>query len=242
MSKESVMSFISKRLPTIILALVMSAPAAHAQFAVIDVAAVTQLLTEVQNLEQALTVAREHLAEAQAQLQSMTGDRGMERLLSGTDRNYLPTDWQQLSAALDDTGSAYTALSTGIQQAMAEDTVLSAQQVATLSPDGQRQLAADRSTTALLQAVSRQALANSSGRFGDLQQLIDAIGSASDQKGILDLNARIGAEQAMLENERTKLAMLVAAAEAQRWADEEQDRERVIADQGQFATRFQPTP
>ena len=236
------MSFISKRLPTIILALVVTAPAAHAQLAVIDVAAITQLLTEVQNLEQTLTVAREHLAEAQAQLQSMTGDRGMERLLSGTNRNYLPTDWQQLTAALDDTNSAYTALSTGIQQAMAQDTVLTPQQVATLSPDGQRQLAADRGTTALLQAVSRQALANSSDRFGDLQQLIDAIGSASDQKGILDLNARIGAEQAMLENERTKLAMLVAAAEAQRWADEEQDRERVIAGQGEFATRFQPTP
>ncbi len=236
------MSFISKWLPTIILTLVVTAPAAHAQFAVIDVAAVTQLLTEVQNLEQTLTVAREHLAEAQAQLQSMIGDRGMERLLSGTNRNYLPTDWQQLTGALADTSSAYTALSTGIQQAMAEDTVLTPQQVATLSPDGQRQLAADRGTTALLQAVSRQALANSSNRFEDLQQLIEAIGSASDQKGILDLNARIGAEQAMLENERTKLAMLVATAEAQRWADEEQDRERVIAGQGEFATRFQPTP
>jgi type IV secretion system protein VirB5 len=236
------MSLISKRLPTIVLALAVMAPAAHAQLAVIDVAAVTQLLTEVQNLEQALTVAREHLAEAQAQLQSMTGDRGMERLLSGTNRNYLPTDWQQLTAALDDTSSAYTTLSTGIQQAMTEDTVLTPQQVATLSPDGQQQLAADRRTTALLQAVSRQALANSSGRFDDLQQLIEAIGSAADQKGILDLNARIGAEQAMLENEQTKLAMLVAAAEAQRWADEEQDRERAIAGQGEFATRFQPTP
>ncbi|MGA7537851.1 MAG: type IV secretion system protein [Steroidobacteraceae bacterium] len=236
------MSLISKRLPTIVLALVVMAPAAHAQLAVIDLAAVTQLLTEVQNLEQALTVAREHLAEAQAQLQSMTGDRGMERLLSGTNRNYLPTDWQQLTAALDDTSSAYTALSTGIQQAMTEDTVLTPQQVATLSPDGQQQLAADRRTTALLQAVSRQALANSSGRFDDLQQLIEAIGTASDQKGILDLNARISAEQAMLENERTKLAMLVAAAQAQRWADEEQDRERAIAGQGEFATRFQPTP
>ena len=236
------MSCISRRLAAIVLALVATAPAAHAQLAVIDLAAVTQLVTEVQNLEQSLTVARQHLAEAQAQLQSMSGDRGMERLLSGTNRNYLPTDWQQLTAALDDTSSAYMALSTGIQQALTEDTVLTPQQLATLSPDGQQELAADRRTSALLQAVSRQALANSSDRFGDLQQLIDAIGSAGDQKGILDLNARIGAEQAMLENERTKLAMLVAAAQAQRWADEEQDRERAIAGQGEFATRFQPTP
>jgi type IV secretion system protein VirB5 len=236
------MSLLKGRLPVLAIALVMAAPVAHAQFAVIDVAAVTQLVTEVQNLEQAIAVAREHLAEAQAQLRSMTGDRGMEHLLAGTNRNYLPTDWGQLTAALDDTSSAYAALAAAIGQALAEDTVLTSQQIATLSPDAQRQLAADRNTAALLQAVSRQALANASSRFADLQQLIDAIGSASDQKGILDLDARIGAEQAMLENERTKLAMLVAAAEAQHWADEEQDRERAIAGQGEFATRFQPTP
>jgi type IV secretion system protein VirB5 len=236
------MSCVGKRFPIIVLALLAMAPAAHAQFAVIDVAAVTQLVTEVQNLEQALTVARGQLAQAQAQLRSMTGDRSMEQLLAGTNRNYLPANWPQLAAALDNTNSAYTALSAGIQQALSEDAILSPQQVATLSPDGQRQLAADRQTAALLQAISRAALANASGRFGDLQQLIGAIGSASDQKGILDLNARIDAEQAMLENEGTKLAMMVAAAQAQRWAAAEQERERAVAGQGEFATRFQPTP
>ena len=236
------MTSITNRLSIAALAILLVTPAAHAQFAVIDVAAVTQLVTEVQNLEQALTVARQHLAEAQTELRSITGDRGMEQLLAGTSRNYLPTDWGQLTAALNNTSSAYASLSAGIQQVLAEDTVLTPQQVAMLSPDGQRQLATDRNTAALLQAVSRQALANASSRFADLQQLINAIGTASDQKGILDLNARIGAEQAMLENEQTKLVMLVAATDAQRWADEEQDRERAIAGQGQFASRFQPTP
>jgi type IV secretion system protein VirB5 len=236
------MSFTKNPLPFFVLALMAFAPAAHAQFAVIDVASVTQLVTEVQNLEQALTVAREHLAEAETELRSMTGDRGMEQLLGGTNRNYLPADWAQLTAALNDTSSAYAALSAGIQQARAEDTVLTPQQIATLSTDGQKQVAADRSTAALLQAVSRQALANASSRFADLQQLIDEIGAAADQKGILDLNARIGAEQAMLTNEQIKLEMLMATAEAQRWADEEQARERTIDGQGQFATRFQPTP
>lgn len=230
------------RLPIVALALLLVTPAAHAQFAVIDVAAVAQLVTQVQNLEQALTVAREHLSEAETELRSMTGDRGMEQLLGGTNRNYLPGDWGQLTAALNGTGSTYATLSAAVRQALGEDAVLTAQQVATLSPDGQRQLTADRGTAALLQAVSRQALANASGRFADLQQLINSIGAASDQKSILDLNARIGAEQAMLENEQTKLLMLVAAAEAQHWADEEQDSERTVDGQGQFASRFQPTP
>ena len=236
------MSFIKNPLPMFILALGAAVPEAHAQFAVIDVAAVTQLVTEVQNLEQALTVAREHLEEAQTELRSMTGDRGMESLLAGTNRNYLPADWGQLTAALNGTSSAYVSVAASIQQALNEDAVLTPQQVATLSPDGQRQLADGRETAALLQALSRQALANASSRFADLQQLINAIGAAGDQKGILDLGARIGAEQAMLENEQTKLAMLAAAAEAQHWADEEQDRERAVDGQGQFATRFQPTP
>jgi type IV secretion system protein VirB5 len=235
-------SFVKSSLALVVLALIAAAPVAQAQFAVIDVAAVTQLLTQVQDLEQALAVAREHLSEAEAELRSITGDRGMELLLAGTNRNYLPADWGQLTAALNDTSSAYSALSAAIRQALAEDAVLTPPQLATLSPDGQRQLAADRDTAALLQAVSRQALANASSRFSDLQQLIDAIGGASDQKGILDLDARIGAEQAMLQNEQTKLAMMVAAAEAQRWANEEQDRERAVDEQGQFASRFQPTP
>lgn len=236
------MSFAKKLLPIIILGLTAAAPSAHAQFAVIDAAAVAQLVTEVKNLAQALTVARQHLAEAQTELRAMSGDRGMEQLLAGTNRNYLPADWGELVAALNDTNSAYSALSSGIQQALAEDTVLTPQQFDTLSPDAQRQLAADRGTAALLQAVSRQALANASNRFAALQQLINSIGTASDQKGILDLSARVGAEQTMLENEQNKLAMLVAAAEAQRWADEEQEREHAIAGQGEFATRFQPKP
>lgn len=236
------MSLVKISLSIVAFGLTVAAPAAHAQFAVIDVAAVTQLVTEVKNLEQTLTVAREHLAEAQTELRSMTGDRGMEQLLAGTNRNYLPGDWGELVAALNDSSSAYAVLSGGIQQALAEDTVLTPQQLGTLSPDGQRQLAAERRTAALLQATSRQALANASNRFAALQQLIGAIGTASDEKGILDLNARIGAEQAMLENEQAKLSMLVATAEAQRWTDEEQERERAIAGQGEFATRFQPKP
>ena len=117
------MASVTNLLPIAAFGLLVVTPAAHAQFAVIDVAAVTQLVTEVQNVEQALTVARQHLAEAQTELRSITGDRGMEQLLEGTNRNYLPTDWGQLTAALSNTSSAYATLSAGIQQVLAENTV-----------------------------------------------------------------------------------------------------------------------
>jgi type IV secretion system protein VirB5 len=95
---------------------------------------------------------------------------------------------------------------------------------------------------ALLQALSQDALGNASGRFASVQQLIDAIPSARDQKGILDLQARIGAEQGMLQNEQTKLQVLYQTAVAQDWATQQRAREQVIAAQGDFATRFEPTP
>ncbi len=222
--------------------LALAAASAHAQWAVIDVAAVARLSAEVQTLDQALTTAQQSLADARQRLAAMTGDRGMEHLLSGVRRNYLPRSWTQLTAALEDPGSSYGSLAASARQALAGDTVLAAPRFAALSPAAQVQIDSDRRTAALLQALSRQALANSSGRFALLQQLIDTIGRAHDQKAILDLTARIAAEQAMLENEQTKLRTLFAAVQAEHWADEERGRERAIAAQGDFATRFRPVP
>jgi type IV secretion system protein VirB5 len=42
------------------------------------------------------------------------------------------------------------------------------------------------------------------------------VNNSPDQKDILDLQARIGAEQVMLQNEMAKLAMLQSQAEANR--------------------------
>ena len=227
---------------TLLLLLGGLAPVAQAQFAVIDVAAVARLTTEVQTLAQTLATARQSLTQAEAQYRSMTGDRGMEGLLSGTDRNYLPTSWGALTAALAGSGTDSGALASGMREALAEDSVLTPAEVATLSPRAEQQLAAARGSTALLQTLARTALGNASSRFASLQQLIAAIGTASDQKAALDLAARIDAEQAMLVNEQTKLQVLFAAAEAQHWAAGDSAAERAIAQQGNFATRFQPTP
>ena len=79
-------------------------------------------------------------------------------------------------------------------------------------------------------------------RFAALQSLIAAIPSARDQKGILDLQARINAELGMLQNEQTKLQVLGQATEAMSAVNAQREREQVIVGQGQFSTRFQPAP
>lgn len=219
-------------IPLLILLAVAAPRPAQAQWAVIDVNAIVQLAKEVATLQQQLTTAQAELSEARTTYQAMTGDRGMERLLEGTPRNYLPTDWADLQQVLQGSSSAYGALASNTQGLITANAVLSGQQISALSPTERAEMLADRQHAALLQALTRDALSTASARFSDLQQLINAIPAATDQKGALDLQARIAAEQAMLENETIKLDVLYQTQAAEREAEDEQIREQAIANVG----------
>jgi len=224
------------------LLLALVAPAAHAQFAVIDIAAVNQLVSQVQQLEQQLATARSQLTQAQAEYQAMTGSRGMQSLLGGTVRNYLPSDWATVQGTLKGAAGAYPALAADLTRAVGANAVLTAPQLAALPAPAGQSLQAGRESAALLAALTHEALANSSQRFASLQQLIDTIGSANDQKSILELGARIAAEGGMLENEHTKLEGLYQSTQAEQWLNAQRTRELIVAGHGQFAGRFQPHP
>ena len=224
-----------------LVALLAVTSAAHAQFAVIDVASLTQLVSEVQTLEQQVATARNQLTQAQSEYQSITGARGMQQLLAGTTRNYLPADWAAVQSTLQGSGG-YPALAAQARAVINSTGVLSPQQLDALAPTANAQVQAGRESVALLASFSHTALANASNRFASLQKLIDAIGAANDQKGILELQARIGAELGMLQNENTKLQVLYQAMQAQDWANAQRTRELTIAGHGQFDSRFQPHP
>jgi type IV secretion system protein VirB5 len=224
-----------------LLALLAGTPAAHAQWAVVDVGAIAQLIQEVQVLEQELATAQGELAQSQQTFRSMTGNRGMQMLLAGVARNYLPTSGGDLQSLLAGNPGAWGALGGAMQALVDQNAVLSAQQIGQLAPAATH-LEAVRRTTALAQAIEAAALANSSARFGSLEQLIGAIAGASDQKAILELNARIGAEQTLTANEQTKLEVLQRAMQSQRWSDRLREREQIVALHGRFDTRFEPVP
>jgi len=223
--------------------LLSAAASARAQMAVIDVASLARLAQQAQTLMQQLAAARAQLLQLQTQYQSMTGNRDMQSLLSGTVRNYLPTNWSQLSGVMQGNGDGgYGTLAQGVQGNVQANAILSPQQLATLPVAERAQITATRQSVALVQALAQDELSNVSARFASIQRLIDAIPSAKDQKGILDLQARINAEQGMLQNEQTKLLVLFQAAVGQDWAIRQRERELIIAGQGRFATRFEPSP
>jgi len=59
---------------------------------------------------------------------------------------------------------------------------------------------------------------------------------------MLELQAAIGAERGLLQNEQTKLQLLHQAARSEQLANRQREREQIIAGQGQFASRFEPSP
>jgi P-type DNA transfer protein VirB5 len=216
----------------VLIVLVGFSPRSHAQIPVTDVGAIAQLLIQVQQLTQQLQTIQNQLTQARMEYQSITGSRGMQNLLSGTNRNYLPPTWTQMQSTATGSGGVYGALSLSILGLTAANAILSPTAMNSMSPAERNAIQAQRQSAALQQAVSQQALSTTSNRFASLKQLIGAIPSATDQKGILELQARIGAEQGMLQNEQTKLQMLFKAAQAQDAAQRQQMREQAIADSG----------
>ena len=223
------------RLSLVLSALFLFAmPAAHAQWAVIDVGAIAQLIQQVQLAEQELATAQNTFRTAQQQFNAITGGRGMELLMGGINRNYLPTSLAQVNAVIAGRGGPFAGLSAQINALIGANTVLTPAQFAALSVSEQSAVTSARQNAALLQALSGQALSTTSGRFANLQTLIGAIPSASDAKGSLDLQARIAAEQAMLANDESKLQALYRTAQAQEWARNQRSQEQAIADIGSF--------
>jgi type IV secretion system protein VirB5 len=202
---------------------------AHAQFVVIDPGAIAQLILEVQQLEQAVQLAQTTLAQAQQAYAAITGGRGMQLLLSGIDRNYLPTNWNQLL-------STAGALGADVAATIQRNSILTPDVTANFSPAETQILNARRSAVALNEALARQELANVSARFNSIQTLINAIGTATDEKGILDLQARIQSEQGMLQNENSKLHVLYEAAQSQAQTANARADEQAIQDIGHLRT------
>jgi type IV secretion system protein VirB5 len=219
-----------------------AAPAAHATYPVIDAAAIKQLVVQINYWKQQITAMQRELTQLQQTHAALTGPRGMQALLSMSDaeRNYLPKDWAGVAQVLAGQSAQYGALASAVESGIAQRAVLDPARLARMTEAERTSIEEERRASMGLTVMTREAYAQAGARFASLAQLVQAIGSASDAKAIADLQGRIAAEQAMLENEQAKLAVLsqVAAAEAQ--VREQQRRELAIAGHGTFQARLRP--
>ena len=219
----------------------MAAPV-QAQMAVIDVAAVAKLLQQINYWKQQIIAMANELNQLKQTHASLTGPRGMQALLPLVDaqRNYLPKDWAEVAKVLQGQSAQYGALANSVNALVDSRAVLTAADLGQMTLQERTSVEQARRQAAGRAVMTREAFAQASARFASLAQLIQAIGGAADAKAILDLQGRIDAEQAMLENEQAKLTLLSQAAEADRLLQELELRELAIAGHGDFKTRLHP--
>nr|WP_067297068.1 type IV secretion system protein [Marinobacterium profundum] len=159
---------------------------------VIDVSNLTQQLLQVQHMLSQIQELQEQLETANKTLDGMSGSRG---LASVVDTAY------DIAVNVDPDGVlANAGIKSAAEHGLTGD-------VAALYNSGNQ-------NSATWLAQSQKSLEQSQERFADLTGLVAKVNSSPDQKDILDLQARISAEEVFLQNEQAKLAMLRSQAEA----------------------------
>lgn len=195
---------------------------------VYDNATFLQSVMQVANTVKQLQTMSQQLQNMQQHLDAIKGNRGMENVLSNQNRQYLPGEWAQVGSMLNQSQSQYGEIASAIQAKMGQNAVLSEQDLNKLSPQQRDFVMRARQAAATQSALSTAAYNNASANVSRLQQLTNAISSASDPKAIADLQARIQVEQTMLQNDATKLAQAAQVQEAEERVLNQQLKELAI--------------
>jgi type IV secretion system protein VirB5 len=162
----------------------------------------------------------QQLVQQYAQMQqthaSMNGARGWGSV-NRNDYGYNEGDWQDVMANTDYTEFLEAAKVAGVEDA----SFASDSDAAQAMQDIQNQNALNRS-------LNEESYNKVSTRLTNLNNLAAQVNTATDAKDIADLQARIQAEQVLLQNEQNKMTMLASLQEGQRDIQEQQSRERII--------------
>jgi len=176
----------------------------HAQLAVIDPAVLSQAVLQVKAWTDQYRQMTMQIDSINYQIKSMTGDRGMSRLLPAA-TPALPADWARSMSDL-------SSLAQQIRQAQA---VLRPDQAARLAPELRRFLAQAQDISAANQAMAQTAFNDAAARQARLQILTDTLARTEDPKAAYDLANRIAIEHAELVKDQNQLEAAANGAAAQ---------------------------
>jgi type IV secretion system protein VirB5 len=177
---------------------------AYAQLTVIDPAVLGQAVKQVKAWSDQYKQMAMQIDSINYQIKSMTGDRGMSRLLPTTIPS-LPTDWAR----------SMSELSVLAQQIRRAQAVLRPEQAAQFAPELQRFLAQAQDVSAANQAMAQTAFNDATVRQARLQILTDTLARTDDPKAAYDLANRIAIEHAELVKDQNQLEAAANGAAAQ---------------------------
>ncbi|PWK36415.1 P-type DNA transfer protein VirB5 [Cupriavidus plantarum] len=170
------------------------------------------------------------------QYAAVTGVRGMGELFNNPQlRDYLPQDWQGVYDSVKSGG--YAGLS-GRAESIYDNNKVYDACAGFVSNEQRTNCEAQAVKGAQDKAFALDAYDAAKNRLSQIDQLMQQINQTQDPKAIAELQGRIAAEQAMIQNEQTKLQMyqMVAAAEDRLQQQRQKEINAKIVDQRGYPT------
>ena len=216
-----------KRLKVTIAALfvagLVGAETANAQgIPVIDSANLVQTIQQVLNDITSIQNQVQQISQLQTQLNSINGIRNLGQVFNNAAlQNYVPAEAYTYVNAINTSG--YGGLNATAKTLRDAGMVYNCMDLtADARTSCQSTLAQPYQQKALLQDAMRSA----AGRLTQINSLMDQINATSDQKSVQEVQARIGAENALLSHEMTQLQMLQGMADSEERIARSRERER----------------
>ncbi len=189
---------------------------------VIDIANLIQTIQQVMNDITKIENQVQQITALPKQVSSMNGVRNLGGVFNNPAlQNYVPAQAFTFVNAVDSAG--YAGL-TDTARALRNVTMVynCLDRVGPARTSCQATLAQPYQQKGLLQDAMRSA----AGRLAQITSLMGQINGTNDQKAVLEIQARIGAENALLTHEVSQIQMLQGMADSEERIARSQDRER----------------
>ena len=189
---------------------------------VIDAANLIQTIMQVMNDVTKINNQVQQITQLQTQLNSINGMRNLGNINNNPMlRNYVPAEAYTYLNAVNTSG--YSGLNATAKGLRDEGMVYNCMDLAGAArTDCQAALAQPYQQKGLLQ----DAMKSAAGRLTQINSLMDQIDATSDQKSVQEIQARIGAENALLAHEVSQVQMLQGMADSEERIARSRERER----------------
>lgn len=201
---------------------VSGGPARAQGIPVIDAANLVQTVQQVVNDITQINNQVQQIIRLQQQLESLNGTRLLGDILDDPGlRNYVPAQAYAYLNAVDTSG--YAGLNASAKSLRDAGMVYNCMdRVGAARTLCQAALAQPYQAKGLLQ----DAMKSAAGRLGQIHALMAEVNATNDQKSVQEIQARIGAENALLAHEVSQLQMLQGMADSEERIARSRERER----------------
>jgi type IV secretion system protein VirB5 len=197
-------------------------PARAGGIPVIDVANLVQTVQQVVNDITQINNQVQQITQLQNQLQSMNGIRDLGNVFNNPLlKNYVPAEAFTYLNAVNTSGySGLNATAKLLRDAAMVYNCLD------LTGDARTHCQATLAQPYQQKGLLQDAMTSAAGRLSQIQSLMGQINATTDQKSVQEIQARIGAENALLAHEMSQLQMLQGMADSEERIARSRERER----------------